>query len=353
MNYAQDIIIPKVNSVFRTIFLYVGQGESTLLVIPVGQGWKYMLVDTNNDMANGGIDVVKLLNDLLDNGLDVFANTHPHNDHLKGIKTIHDSVTIKEVWHSGHIPGKAHYDTYKELKDVMSDIGSKNVFCMKGSNEENKLDDKSYSLGDIGFNVLAPAEYVADEIADEKPEDRYNRIHEQCSVIKFFYGTERKCILITGDADKAAWQKHITGYHKKRLSSDVLSAAHHGSRTFFKDDEDDKEPFEEHIKAIDPSHLIISAPKQSESPHGHPHNDALELYREYVSEDNLYHLGKNRESVIVDIYDDGDIEIRFDGDLVEHYGFKSDDSTSKSFGLGVGIATEQLDKKTMGRYEMV
>lgn len=98
MNYAQDIIIPKVNSVFRTIFLYVGQGESTLLVIPVGQGWKYMLVDTNNDMANGGIDVVKLLNDLLDNGLDVFANTHPHNDHLKGIKTIHDSVTIKEVW---------------------------------------------------------------------------------------------------------------------------------------------------------------------------------------------------------------------------------------------------------------
>ena len=39
MNYAQDIIIPKVNSVFRTIFLYVGQGESTLLVIPVGQRW--------------------------------------------------------------------------------------------------------------------------------------------------------------------------------------------------------------------------------------------------------------------------------------------------------------------------
>ena len=57
--------------------------------------------------------------------------------------------------------------------------------------------------------------------------------------------------------------------------------------------------------------------------------------------------------MIVDIYDDGDIEIRTDKDLVEHYGFKSDDSTSKSFGLGVGIATEQLDRKTMGRYEMV
>ena len=47
------------------------------------------------------------------------------------------------------------------------------------------------------------------------------------------------------------------------------------------------------------------------------------------------------------------IEIRTDKDLVEHYGFKLDDSTSKSFGLGVGIATEKLDRKTMGRYEMV
>lgn len=348
MNYAQDLIIPKINGVFRTVFLYVGQGESTLLVIPDGQGWKYMLIDTNTDVENGGIDVVKLLKDLLDNGLDVFVNTHPHNDHLKGLKAIYDAVTIKEVWHSGHTPGKAHYDAYEELRDVMSHIGSKNIFRLKGSNEENKLDDKSYSLGDIGFNVLSPAEYVADEIADEKPEDRYNRIHEQCGVIKFFYGTERKCILITGDTDKAAWQIHITDYHRKRLSSDILSAAHHGSRTFFKDNEDDEEPFEEHLKAIGPSHLVISAPKQSESPHGHPHDDAMELYRKYVDEDNLYHLGKNRESVIVDIYDDGDIEVKPDKDLVEHYGFKSEDSTSKSFGVGVGIATPKMDRKTMG-----
>ena len=115
MNYAQDLIIPKIKGVFRTVFLYVGQGESTLLVIPNGQGWKYMLIDTNTDVENGGIDVVKLLKVLLDNSLDVFVNTHPHNDHLKGVKTIYDAVTIKEVWHSGHTPGKAHYDACAKL----------------------------------------------------------------------------------------------------------------------------------------------------------------------------------------------------------------------------------------------
>ena len=35
-NKAQDIIIPKEKHVFRTVFLYVGQGDATLLVIPEG-----------------------------------------------------------------------------------------------------------------------------------------------------------------------------------------------------------------------------------------------------------------------------------------------------------------------------
>ena len=61
MNYAKEIIIPKTEGVFRTIFLYVGQGEATLLVIPDGSSWKYMLIDINSDRKNGGIDIVKLL----------------------------------------------------------------------------------------------------------------------------------------------------------------------------------------------------------------------------------------------------------------------------------------------------
>ncbi len=34
-------------------------------------------------------------------------------------------------------------------------------------------DDKEVKLGKINYNILAPAEYVSDDIEDEKPEDRY------------------------------------------------------------------------------------------------------------------------------------------------------------------------------------
>jgi len=347
MSYAKDIIIPKVKSVFRTVFLYVGQGESVLLLIPDGQGWKYMLVDTNTDIKSGGINMPKLLEDLLDDGLDIFVNTHPHNDHLNGVKEINAKVPIKQVWHSGHKPSKNHDEAYEELKSIIKHIGNENVFLLKGSKEENKLDDSSISLGKIGFNVLAPAEYVTDDIEDEKPEDRYKRIHEQCAVIKFFYGVDRKCILITGDADKTAWQKHITKYHAQRLASDVLSAPHHGSINFFK--MGDETVYKEHMEHIRPSHLIISAPKQSESPHGHPDDDAVKIYKEYIDEVNIHHLGKNRECLIVDIYEDGDLDIIVDKDLVEHYCFKEEDDSGKYIGVAsIGAIASRIDKKPMG-----
>jgi len=351
MSYAKDIIIPKVKGVFRTVFLYVGQGESTLLVIPDGQGWKYMLVDTNTDTERGGINIPKLLEDLLDDGLDIFVNTHPHNDHLKGVKEINAIVPIKQVWHSGHKPSKNHEEAYQELKNIIEHIGNGNVFLLKGSTDENKLDDAYVSLGGIGFNVLAPAEYVADDIEDEKPEDRYKRIHEQCSVIKFFYGVDRKCILITGDADKTAWQKYITDYHAERLAADVFSAPHHGSITFFKID--NEEAYEEHMEYIRPSHLVISAPKKSESPHSHPDDDAIKIYKKYIDETNIYHLGKNRECLIVDIYEDGDLDIIVDKDLVEHYGFSEEKDSGKYLGASVGAITSRMDRKPMGRDEVV
>ena len=46
-NTARDIIIPTEPSIFRTIFLYVGQGDSTLLAVPDGDQYKYVLIDSN------------------------------------------------------------------------------------------------------------------------------------------------------------------------------------------------------------------------------------------------------------------------------------------------------------------
>src|SRR5437879_13347734 len=86
-------------------------------------------------------------------------------------------------------------------------------------------------LGEIEYYVLAPAEYLIDEVNDEQADERYRRIHEQCAVLKF--GKGDNWIMVPGDADKSAFENHITKYHGERLHAFALGASHHGSRPYF------------------------------------------------------------------------------------------------------------------------
>jgi competence protein ComEC len=364
MTTAERIIKPTKAGVFRTVFLYTGQGESTLLVVPDGPGvsdYIYILVDSDRDKEPNEIDLVEMFKDLFKTSgeLEVFINTHPHNDHIGGIKDVYDEIGFKEVWHANHQPGGKHKDKYEDLKYVIDKVGKSNEYHLKGTNDLNKIrksnkdsDEITKKLGLIDYQVLSPAEYLCEDIEEEDADTRDKRIHEQCGVIKFTYGKEAKSILITGDSDKEAWKEHITDYHKKNLPAYVLSASHHGSRTFFKTNEDDKEPYEDHIKNIKPEYLIISAPKQKDSPHGHPHDDAMDLYKKHVDEDNILHLGANLESVIVDIDSDGNIEVKTDKDLVEEYGKgddeDNDDNGNEGKNISIGTQTTRIDKKPMG-----
>jgi competence protein ComEC len=362
MNTAERIIKPDKPGIFRTIFLYTGQGESTLLVIPNGptkDDYIYVLVDSDRDKEQDEIDLIEMFKDLFKNGgkLYGFINTHPHNDHIGGIKEIYDEIGFTEVWHSNHKPGGKHKTKYADFKYVIDKVGKKNEFFLNGTNDLNKIrksDDAEITkkLGAVDYQVLSPAEYLCEDIDDKDADERDRRIHEQCGVIKFTYGTNPKSILITGDSDKAAWKDHITEYHKNNLPAQVLSASHHGSRTFFKTDEDDDDVYETHIESIKPTYLVISAPKQKDSPHGHPHDDAMDLYKKHIEEDNILHLGANIESVIVDIDLNGNLDIRTDKDLIEFYG-KSDEDSDESKRKAasvftIGTQTTKIDDKPMG-----
>lgn len=335
---AEKVILPE-KGVFRTVFLYVGQGEATIMAVPDGDQHRIVLVDCHEDAEFGGVRLCRLLKDL--GKISLFINTHPHQDHLAGIEEISKQVGIQEVWHSGHVPGKDHREAYDELKKVIDSLPKDKVVTLEGTKEEKKL-------GDVFYNVLSPAEYVVDEIEDEDAETRYRRIHEQCAVLRFTYGEARSGVLITGDSNLAAWQKHITNYHTERLPSTVLSASHHGSRSFFMDNEGD-DPYLDHLKAISPDYIVVSAPKRSESPHGHPHEDAMKLYKEELeSADSLFHLGKNRECVIVDIRSNGEIEVSTDKELVDEYGGDDGSDPGKGSRKAAVMVRTSLDKKPMG-----
>lgn len=360
---AEKIIKPSKSRIFRTVFLYTGQGESTLLVIPTGPNvtdYKYVLLDSDRDKEPNEIDLVDLFKDLFKSSgeLSVFINTHPHNDHIGGIKDVYDDIGFSEVWHSNHKPGPKHKDKYEGLKYVIEKVGKSNEYFLLGTRDLNKIRTSSEKevikkLGNVDFQVLSPAEHLCDDINEENQDTRDRRIHEQCGVIKFTYGKDPKSIMFTGDSDKTAWKDHITDYHKKSLAAIVLSASHHGSRTFFKESEEDEDVYETHIEEIKPTYLIISAPRQEDSPHGHPHDDAMDLYKKHVEEDGIFHLGSKPYSVIVDIDEDGNITVDTDEELIEAYGKKDEEekkgsNSSSGSAFYIGSQTTRIDKKPMG-----
>ncbi len=337
-NTAKKICIPSEKGILRAIFLYVGQGDSTVLVVPEKDNYRIVLIDCNRNPEAKGIDLTKLMKDLCDNPLDLFINTHPHKDHLLGIKDIHKEVSVSTIWHSGHEPKGSHKDAYKELKEVMKDIGEDNVQELRGTKEVK-------NLWGISYNCLAPADYVKDDIDKEDADNHYKRVHEYCTVLRFTYGEDPKSILMTGDADYVAWKEHITEYHAERSPSQVLSAAHHGSRSFFMEKEGD-DPYEDHINKIAPDYLVISAPSRSESEFDHPHNDAIEIYEKHIKKSCIINLGDNKECVIVDIDSAGTIDVYTDKDLVKEYGF--DENGGSGGKKAAPIISTKLDKKPMG-----
>ncbi|MEM6364629.1 MAG: competence protein ComEC [Planctomycetota bacterium] len=332
-NKATEIIWPTDSKiVVRAVFLYVGQGSSTLFLIRNGSTYDCWLVDINLDSSAGGIDIPKMMKDLLgETSLRAFVNTHPHNDHLHGISELHETLSgIDEILHSNHKPSKEYGSRHDDLLKVIKKV-------TKAGGEETILEGSKspVDIADAKYHVLAPAKYVTDDVNDETPEKRKQRIHEHCGVVKF--GKEDDWIMVVGDADRAAFENHITDYHKDRLGAFALAGSHHGSRTFFMEKKGD-DPYMDGLEAIDPSYTFISAPKRKESPHDHPHEEAMKLYREQCGDDNVYHLGDERLSYIVDIFDDGtygDVEDD-DGDLSADYGLEGEKVESKSTSNAAG-----------------
>jgi len=318
---ARDVLWPEnKNILVRVAFLHVGQGASAVVFVRDGGMYRVVVVDINLDRAAAGIDVPQMLKDLLDGqSLDAFANTHPHDDHLCGTKELSDAIDIKAVWHSNHKPSKKYGSRHSELTDLIAKVKKKYGDAAEVVIEGSRT---AVTYGEAEYHFLSPAEHVTDDVNEEDAEKRRARIHEQCGVIKF--GKASQWIIIVGDADKCAFEKHITKYHKDRLPAFCLGASHHGSDTFFRENEE-QDAYMDGLNAIDPEFTVISAPTQTESKHDHPCDFAMEKYEEKCGDENVFHTGEERYSFIFDIHDDGTHTNKDDGGkLVDEYGLKDE-----------------------------
>jgi competence protein ComEC len=324
-NVAKRLLMPTDKNIhIRVVTLYVGQGDCTILFLANVGRYETVLVDINLDRANGGVDVPRVLKDILGSRkLRAFINTHPHFDHLNGIEELAETVGIRELLHIGYKPAEwEHGECYDDLNKVIREVkqGGGSISLLEANPREKKI-------GDVRYRVLSPTRQLRREVNDLSKRTEYRRMHELSAVLKF--GQGKSSVLLVGDANDKAFEHHIVPSQKEHLSSGLLSASHHGSRKFFWKRVTVGDPYLEAFELIDPTHVVVSAPLAKDSAHEHPHPEPMDIYKKKVGK-NLFHTGANQHNHIFDIYRDGTVRVSTDkGELTKAYAL-TEDSYTKS-----------------------
>ncbi len=268
-------------------FMNVGHGDTTLLIFENS----VMLIDCNIDDESS--DVFKeLKNNILkkENGkevIDYLVITHTDKDHIKGLEILNKNFIIKEIWESGYRKDKDdESDEYKYFLELLKDI--KTIQLTAGENP-------------IEFSEKNVDIYCLCSNSKDDEEIHYNGL-----VIKI--ENSKKSILFAGDSNKKAWENKIIKYYDKIINSDILHASHHGSKTFFFADNDEKldDPYLEAIKEIKPTYTIISGwdPENKDKENFPPHEEAIKIYEDYTYDDGGVYITGRDETLDFDISDD-------------------------------------------------
>ncbi len=214
-------------------FLDVGQGDSEFIQLPDG---KCMLIDAG---ISESADVVsERISSLGYEKIDYLVATHPHADHIGGMREIVEGFDIGEIF----MP-KASTDTktFENLLQAISDKGLGITTAKAGKVIVNEDDLKIEFLAPVGGG--------------------YGNLNNYSAVVKLSYGDN--VFLFMGDAEKEAEQEILEKY-PYYLDADVLKVGHHGS---------DTASGKKFINAVSPKLAVIEVGVGNS--YGHPHSETL------------------------------------------------------------------------------
>lgn len=211
-------------------YLDVGQGDSIFIELPDNET---MLIDAST--AEYGDGIAEYIYEQGYEKIDYLVATHPHADHIGGMKAVVESLDIDTVY----MPkASTTTKTYKNLLQAIKDKGLKINTAKAGvtiAQSEN-----------LKISILAPNS------------DSYDDLNNYSAVIKITCGN--RAFLFMGDAENQS-ENEITA----DVSADVLKAGHHGSSS---------STSQEFLARVNPSAAVISCGKDNS--YGHPHRETME-----------------------------------------------------------------------------
>lgn len=194
----------------RLDFFSVGQGESTLLTFANGER---MLIDGGGALHEGGWDpgsrlLLPCLRRMGVKRIDYLVLSHPHPDHLQGLRAVAEAMPVGEFWETG-VAGEG--DDYLALHEALA---LRRVPVRRVSAALPPV-----VIGGARVTVLSPSS--ASSTAKDVPD-----VNEASMVMRVDDG--RFSLLFTGDIGVAT--ESLLLRNAAPLHATVLKVPHHGSR---------------------------------------------------------------------------------------------------------------------------
>ncbi len=195
-NQNQNDYINMNNDLLKVHYLDVGQGDSIFIELPNNET---MLIDAAESYQSENI--INYLKNLNYQKIDYVIGTHPHTDHIGGLKDIINTFEIGKIYMPKVV------STTKTYESLLMAIKDKNLKINTVKAGTSIIDTDALKI-----NILAPNNST------------YTELNNYSAVTKITYGTTK--FLFMGDAEKLS-ENEI----KENVTADVIKIGHHGSNT--------------------------------------------------------------------------------------------------------------------------
>ncbi|NHJ41431.1 MAG: MBL fold metallo-hydrolase [Asgard group archaeon] len=286
------IDIEPLNDSLTITILDVGDGDSIIVQLPEINTFEHMVIDCKKSTTTK--DWLKKLGAT---DLALVTATHPHYDHIAGLKSVLTEYQgkVEQFWDSGF---RHNSVTWFNLAEYITEVDTNIQFIRPTSGLYT-------TFNDVNVTVLAPS------IALRNRYDSYGvNINNASIVLKLEYGG--KSVILAGDAQWDSWGKMTEEFPQyvktenpdqhvqidvshKPLKCNVLKVAHHGSK---------HGTALEPVEVLKPNYAII--PCADPSSYGFPHEITMKSLEEIGTK--VIETGKCG-NILIEIESDGSLNV--------------------------------------------